>query len=83
MSKIIRDYSTYTVNHNFKISPSDRCVSAASTICKDSDTFKNDCISHFKTLLIIRLPFNVCLSMHCRFHSVHFDCVSIVFSVIS
>jgi hypothetical protein len=38
-TRIITDYSTFMVNHNFKVSPSARCVSAANTICKDTDIF--------------------------------------------
>jgi hypothetical protein len=34
--RIIRDYSTFTVNHNFKVSPSSRRVSGAKAICKDT-----------------------------------------------
>jgi hypothetical protein len=29
----IRDFSTFVVNHNFKVSPSARCVSTANAIC--------------------------------------------------
>jgi hypothetical protein len=33
------------VNNSFKVSPSARCVSAASDICKDIDIFNKDYIS--------------------------------------
>jgi hypothetical protein len=33
------DLSSYVVNHNFKVSPSARCVSAANDICKETDIF--------------------------------------------
>jgi hypothetical protein len=36
-TRLIRDYSTFVVNRNFKISPSARRVSAAVAICKDID----------------------------------------------
>jgi hypothetical protein len=41
----MRDYSTFMVNHNFKVSPSARCVSAANAICKNTDVFNKDYIS--------------------------------------
>jgi hypothetical protein len=36
-TRIIRDYSTFMLNHNFKVSLAARCVSAANAICKDID----------------------------------------------
>jgi hypothetical protein len=33
------------VNHNFKVSPSVRCVSAANAICKEIDIFNKDKIT--------------------------------------
>jgi hypothetical protein len=33
------------VNHSFKVSPSDRCVSAANVICKVIDIFNKDKIT--------------------------------------
>jgi hypothetical protein len=33
-----------TVIHNFKVSPSAMCVSAAKAICKYTDTFNMDCM---------------------------------------
>jgi hypothetical protein len=44
-SSSIRDYSTFTVNRNFKVSPSSRCVSAANADCRSTDVFNKDCIS--------------------------------------
>jgi hypothetical protein len=44
-TRIITDCSTFIVNHNFKVSPSARCVSAANATCKDNDIFNGDCIS--------------------------------------
>jgi hypothetical protein len=38
----IRDFSTFVVNHNFKVSPSGRCVSAANATCKEIDVFNKD-----------------------------------------
>jgi hypothetical protein len=35
----------FVVNHNFKISPSARCVSVANPICKDIDIFEKDFIT--------------------------------------
>jgi hypothetical protein len=32
-ARSIRDYSTFTVHHNFKVSPSAKCVSAANAVC--------------------------------------------------
>jgi hypothetical protein len=46
ISRIIRDCSTtFMLNHSFKVSPSARCVSAASAICKDIGIFNKDYIS--------------------------------------
>jgi hypothetical protein len=59
------------VNHNFKVSPLPRCVSAANAICKDIDIFNNDCVS-----LMDIMFFNFSLSIFCRFHIVHLDSVS-------
>jgi hypothetical protein len=39
------DFSTFVVNHNFKVSPSARCVSAANAICKETDIFNKDKIT--------------------------------------
>jgi hypothetical protein len=33
------------VNHNFKVSPSARCVSAANAICKETDILNKDKIT--------------------------------------
>jgi hypothetical protein len=41
-TRIITDYSIFLVNHNFKVSPSARCVSVANPICKDIDIFEKD-----------------------------------------
>jgi hypothetical protein len=30
------------VNHNFKVSPTARCVSTANVICKETDIFNKD-----------------------------------------
>jgi hypothetical protein len=38
----IRDFSTFVVNHNFKVSPSARCVSAANAMCKEIDIYSKD-----------------------------------------
>jgi hypothetical protein len=37
-NRSVRDYSTFTVHRNFKVSPSARCVSAANTVCKSIET---------------------------------------------
>jgi hypothetical protein len=42
---IIRDYFTFMVNDNLKISPSARCISAANAICKAIDNFNENYIS--------------------------------------
>jgi uncharacterized membrane protein YwaF len=41
---LLRDYSTFNVHHNFKVSPSARCVSAANAVCRSTDIFNKDCI---------------------------------------
>jgi hypothetical protein len=33
-TRSIRDYTTFTVHRNFKVSPSARCVSAANAVCR-------------------------------------------------
>jgi hypothetical protein len=43
-TRSITDYSTFTVNRNFKISPSDRCFSAAHAVCRSINIFNKDCI---------------------------------------
>jgi hypothetical protein len=43
-TRIIRDYSTFMVNHNFEVGPSARCDIAANAICKDIDIFNKDYI---------------------------------------
>jgi hypothetical protein len=45
-TRSIRNYSTFTVNRDFKVSPSARCVSAANEVCSSTDIFNKDCISH-------------------------------------
>jgi hypothetical protein len=35
-TRIIRDYSIFMANHNFKVSPPTRCLFAANAICKDT-----------------------------------------------
>jgi hypothetical protein len=40
-NRIIRDYSTFIVNHNFTVSPSARCVSSTIATCKVIDIFKD------------------------------------------
>jgi hypothetical protein len=45
LARIIREYSTFMVNHNFKVSPSAGCVSTANAICKDIDIFNKEYIS--------------------------------------
>jgi hypothetical protein len=46
-TRIIRDYSAFIVNHNFKVSLSARCVCSASAFCKNTDIFNKDytCVS--------------------------------------
>jgi hypothetical protein len=36
-------YSAFTAHHYFRVSPSARCVSAVSTICRSIDMFSRDC----------------------------------------
>jgi hypothetical protein len=43
-TRSIRDYTTFTVHRNFKVSPSDRCVSAVNAVCRSIDIFNKDCI---------------------------------------
>jgi hypothetical protein len=43
-TRSVRDYSTFTVHCNFKVSPSVRCVSAANAVCRSIDIFNRDCI---------------------------------------
>jgi hypothetical protein len=40
--RAVTDNSNFTVNRNFKVSPSGRSSSAASAIC--TDVFNNDCV---------------------------------------
>jgi hypothetical protein len=40
----MRDFSTVSVHRNFKASPSARRVSAASTVCWNTDMFNKDSI---------------------------------------
>jgi hypothetical protein len=49
-SRIITDFSTFVVNHNFKVSSSIRCVSAANAISKETDIFNKDKITLTDTL---------------------------------
>jgi hypothetical protein len=55
-TRIIRDYSTFMVNHNFKLSPSDRRVSAAIAISKDIDIFNKDYIA-LTVRILLSLPY--------------------------
>jgi hypothetical protein len=68
--RIIGDYSTFMVSHNFKVSHSPRFVSATNAICKDITFLTRLYFAYgpFITLLIIVLSFNSSLSMLCRFH---------------
>jgi hypothetical protein len=43
-TRSIRDYTTFTMHRNFKVSPSARCVSAANAVCRSIDIFNKDCI---------------------------------------
>jgi hypothetical protein len=43
-TRSVRDYSTFTVHRNFKVSPSARYVSAANAVCRSIDIFNKDCI---------------------------------------
>jgi hypothetical protein len=43
-TRSIRDYTTFTVHRNFKVSPSARCVSAANAVCRCIDIFNKDYI---------------------------------------
>jgi hypothetical protein len=43
-TRSIRDYTTFTVHRNFKVSASARCVSAANAVCRCIDIFNKDCI---------------------------------------
>jgi hypothetical protein len=43
-TKSIRDYATFTVHRNFKVSPSARCVSDTNAVCRSIDIFNKDCI---------------------------------------
>jgi hypothetical protein len=43
-TRSVRDYTTFTVHRNFKVSPSARCVSAANAVCRCIDIFNKDCI---------------------------------------
>jgi hypothetical protein len=44
-SRRIRDYSTFAVNKNVKVSPTARCVSAVNVICKEIDIFNKNKIT--------------------------------------
>jgi hypothetical protein len=52
-ARIIRDFSTSVVNHNFKVSPLSRCVSAANVICKETDIFNKDKITLIDILYVL------------------------------
>jgi hypothetical protein len=41
-SRSIGDYSTFTVNRNFKVKPSARYVSVANVVCRSIDIFNFD-----------------------------------------
>jgi hypothetical protein len=41
---LLRDFCTFTVHYNFKVSPSARCVYAANAVCRSIDIFNTDCI---------------------------------------
>jgi hypothetical protein len=43
-TRSIRDYCTFTVHRNFKVSPSITCVSAAKAAYRSTDIFNKDCI---------------------------------------
>jgi hypothetical protein len=43
-TRSVRDYSTFTLHRNFKVSPAARCVSAANAVCRSIDIFNKDCI---------------------------------------
>jgi hypothetical protein len=49
-TRIIIDYSIFIVNHNFRVSLSARCVSAAIAIFKDIDSHNKDYIMLTDTL---------------------------------
>jgi hypothetical protein len=42
ITRSVRDYSTFTVHHNFRVSPSARFVSAANAVCRSIDIFNKD-----------------------------------------
>jgi hypothetical protein len=44
-SRRSRDFSAFVVNHNFKVSPSARYVSAVNAICIETDNFNKDKIT--------------------------------------
>jgi hypothetical protein len=44
-SRRIGDFTTFVVNHNFKVSPSAGCVSAGNALCKETDIFNKDKIT--------------------------------------
>jgi hypothetical protein len=43
-TRSVRDFSTFIVHRNFKVSPSTRCVSADNAVCRSIDIFNTDCI---------------------------------------
>jgi hypothetical protein len=83
LSRSIRHYSTFTVNRNFKVSPSARCVSAATAVCRSIDILNKDCIS----LTDISQPFQlICSSFsykylyicYCILLCSLFQCLSVI-----
>jgi hypothetical protein len=44
LTRHVRDFSTFTVHRNFKVSSSAKCVSAANAVCRSIDIFNTDCI---------------------------------------
>jgi hypothetical protein len=49
----IRDYNTFSVQHNFKVSPCTRCVSAANAVCRNIDIFNKNCILLCKLVILL------------------------------
>jgi hypothetical protein len=62
----------FVVNHNFKVSPSARCVCAANDTCKDFHNFKMDYITlNYIFITLLRIGFlayyiaiKLCISLY-------------------
>jgi hypothetical protein len=78
LATVVPVCSTFTVNHNFKVSLSPTCVPAANAICYNTDIFNKDYVGyrHFIATPVTTLLFNFSLFICHAFHTAHLDCLS-------